>query len=142
MYKNIVINFTSASLIILSGIMYVGRVPVLETTLKTMICQDPVPVQIQYLNESAEIPKPKILYEGEYAGIPFAVEHFYLLPKGIDLNRANASLLTMIHGIGPVRAERIVLDRELNGFYTSRDNFYQRAGICVKSYKSWVYVGN
>jgi competence protein ComEA len=47
----------------------------------------------------------------------------------IDINRADASELAQLHGIGPARAEAIVAERESNGPFRSVDDLVRVKGL-------------
>lgn len=54
----------------------------------------------------------------------------------IDLNKASVELLETLPGIGPVRAEAIVADRELNGPFLSVEQITRVQGIGTSTYTS------
>ncbi|WP_444677916.1 ComEA family DNA-binding protein [Halomonas sp. E19] len=47
----------------------------------------------------------------------------------INVNTADAELLTELPGIGPTRAQAIIEDREANGDYESADDLTRVSGI-------------
>jgi competence protein ComEA len=50
-------------------------------------------------------------------------------PDGVDLNRANASELEALPGVGPVLAARIVAYRDLNGPFSTVEDLLDVGGI-------------
>lgn len=47
----------------------------------------------------------------------------------IDINRADASALAQLHGVGPARAEAIVAERETNGPFRSVEDLSRVKGL-------------
>lgn len=88
-------------------------------------------------------PRPKVLFTGETSTNAYVVEHFRAFPWGLDLNTAGEHLLTVVHGIGPSRARKIVVERSAGGLFSDENDFAKRTGIdpqLFRRYKGWVYV--
>ncbi len=73
--------------------------------------------------------RPYPLIQGMEAQIPFSVDFYPLLPRGMNVNRASPTLFTLLNGVGPVKAGRIVEERDRNGNFLNRDDFYRRTGL-------------
>ncbi len=52
--------------------------------------------------------------------------------KNVPVNRADAELLTIVPGIGPALAERIVAERERSGFFHAAEDLIRVRGIGEK----------
>lgn len=75
--------------------------------------------------EESAINRAKVVVDGEQVYVPRIGEADQVL----NLNRASATELDTLPGIGPVLAERIVADREANGPFASVEDLTRVAGI-------------
>jgi competence protein ComEA len=55
---------------------------------------------------------------------------------GVDINRASASELEALPGVGPATAEKIVSEREANGPFTSPEDLMRVPGIGEKKFEA------
>ena len=66
---------------------------------------------------------------GSRAHVPARSGQAIEVSTGVDVNRAGASELALLPGIGPVLSERIVRDREMNGPFFSVEGLERVKGI-------------
>lgn len=140
------INFTIISigalfLVGLAGIRYLISAPA------PSICS-PAPAISFILDEplpAADELNPEILMAGDVAGTEYAVELYRFLPRRLDFNTADESLLQAIRGIGPSTATRILLERDNRGAFSDLDDLVDRTGIrpeTVKAVERWIEIRN
>lgn len=101
----------------------------------TQIQPEPTPTSLTIVADSNAphedkcFAHPYVLLEGNDVQTRFSVDFYPLLPKGLNVNRATQTLFTLLHGVGPVKAVRVVEERDRNGYFCSCEDFFQRTGI-------------
>ncbi|MCD4654523.1 helix-hairpin-helix domain-containing protein [bacterium] len=142
------IYFLLAISIILCGASVYKYMTYTELIIKDDLVSDNKNIQFSLDSElpaiSVEFPRPVNMIYAENAETEYAIEYYPVLPWGLDINRAGSHLLTIIPGIGPVSAERIVQERNIRGQFTGMDDFFRRTHLKQKNFfgtGNWIYAG-
>ena len=98
------------------------------------------------ISDSIKIPEKSIDYESKL--LDFSDNKFYRkkhLPaeESIDINKADASTLESLPGIGPKTAEKILLYRKIFGKFLKKEDIKKVKGIGEKKYnsiKKYIYI--
>ncbi len=98
------------------------------------------------ISDSIKIPEKSIDYESKL--LDFSDNKFYRkkqLPaeESIDINKADASTLESLPGIGPKTAEKILLYRKNYGEFLKKEDIIKVKGIGEKKYKNikkYIYI--
>lgn len=83
------------------------------------------------------------LWQKNYRYVENPSHLFTQLPDKIELNSAVASELSMLEGIGKVKAERIIAYRTMHGGFSSLDELVQVDGISdslLQKIKPYLYI--
>jgi len=144
-YSIYLLIITCALLSVLSFINMTSKVRLVSSAVKTHHSgKIQFRIDLDLLHGAKNFPKPVTLIMGVVDSSEFAVDYYPVLPWGLDLNRAGRSLLTIVHGIGPATADRIVMERERNGKFRDMPNFLQRTHLAADIFSNtgnWIYVG-
>lgn len=87
----------------------------------------PIPAAAPEIKQEAEAEQPEMEEPVLNGGPPNEQENE--ADSRIDINRAGMSELQTLKGIGPSKANAIIMDREKNGFFRSADDLLRVKGI-------------